>query len=338
MSPQRLHITNGDAVASPLQMLFAGETVLPWRDMLHEGPLPPGLNVRETAAVRAPYLQSVLDNCPWLGSDVTSVARYDTERAGVLDSLAEGTYDRVLLWFEHDLYDQLQLLQILDHVHRTKLDIPIDLICIDHHPEVTPFYGLGQLSPAQLKALEPSGRRLFPDSFQTASRAWGDLRDPEPKAILPWLNPDLAPPALPFITAAIHRWCQEFPWVSDGLDRTERTLLQSIATMSQSEPVPFGKLFQDLQIREDAPFQGDLFALKACVTLSEGENPLLRRHESETPDRPWPRFALTVAGRQVLAGEADRIALCGITRVRGGIAFTTDYAPRWDDDAQQFFH
>ena len=67
----------------------------PWRDALHEGPL----GTREARARSSPRAASAAYQA--LLSDL--VARDD----------ALGGARDVVLWFEHDLYDQLQLVEIL---------------------------------------------------------------------------------------------------------------------------------------------------------------------------------------------------------------------------------
>ena len=51
-----LHITNGDSVAEPLRQLFPEDEVLPWRDVLHEGPVPEKLDAEGLREVRAAFL------------------------------------------------------------------------------------------------------------------------------------------------------------------------------------------------------------------------------------------------------------------------------------------
>jgi hypothetical protein len=62
-------------------------------------------------------------------------------------------YDELVLWFEHDLFDQLNLIQlwrILDARRRSK---PITLICIDRVSGPPRVQGLGELEPRDLAAL-----------------------------------------------------------------------------------------------------------------------------------------------------------------------------------------
>ena len=73
------------------------------------------------------------------------------ERDRTLAANRDGEY---VLWFEADLYDQLQIIQILDRL--ADLDVPaerITLICIGEHPGIARFGGLGELTAEQLREL-----------------------------------------------------------------------------------------------------------------------------------------------------------------------------------------
>ena len=62
----------------------------------------------------------------------------------ILKSFEE--FEKVILWFEHDLYDQLQILQILDWFHENNNNgVKLSLICTDKY--------LGPLSPTEMKDL-----------------------------------------------------------------------------------------------------------------------------------------------------------------------------------------
>ena len=98
-----LIITNGDSALSVIEQAGIGGDVIPWRDVLHEGPVPDELRLQDLSRVRARFLSDT----------------YGVEYGLILADLQSrdrqlNTYEEVLLWFEHDLYDQLQLLQLLD--------------------------------------------------------------------------------------------------------------------------------------------------------------------------------------------------------------------------------
>jgi hypothetical protein len=107
LTPARtLHITNGDSAANTMNEARIIGDILPWRDVLHDGPLPPNLSLREMSRVRAKFLTEL----GWAGD--RDLGREFFARDSVVEQYAD--YDGVVLWFEWDLYDQLQLLQLLD--------------------------------------------------------------------------------------------------------------------------------------------------------------------------------------------------------------------------------
>ena len=74
-------------------------------DVLHEGPCPAGATPAEWREVRARYLADE-DYAPYDGV-LQRLVEWD---AALLTARA---HDEVVLWFEHDLFDQLILIRLL---------------------------------------------------------------------------------------------------------------------------------------------------------------------------------------------------------------------------------
>ena len=144
-----LHITNGDSAAETIKdAVFSGQ-ILAWRDVLHEGPVPAGLHLPQLSEIRAEFIASL----GWGTNE--EIAKVFHERDQTLARFREN--EEIILWFEHDLYDQLQLIQILDWFFESECGATkLSLICIGEHPEVNPFHGLGELNVNQMAALLPS--------------------------------------------------------------------------------------------------------------------------------------------------------------------------------------
>ncbi|HEX2380583.1 MAG TPA: DUF1835 domain-containing protein [Methyloceanibacter sp.] len=104
-APRELIITNGNSAGTLLRHAMSGVEVLPWRDVLHEGPVPVTDSLADLTDIRANYLARD-------GGDLDQTRTILQARDRGLASSA--SFDRIVLWFEHDLYDQLQLLQVLD--------------------------------------------------------------------------------------------------------------------------------------------------------------------------------------------------------------------------------
>src|SRR5579872_4110569 len=117
-----LHITNGESVSLP-QTGLPGETLY-WNDALHDGPVPRGLELEELSRVRERFISE------FFGMPLSEVSfrRRDEAIARFRD------HEEVVLWFEHDLYDQLQLIQLLDWFAHQPAPLPkLSLINIDRY-------------------------------------------------------------------------------------------------------------------------------------------------------------------------------------------------------------
>jgi hypothetical protein len=101
-----LHLTNGDDAAGLLRPAGMTGTILPWRDVLHEGPVPAGLDLDALSDVRARFLAEQ----GW--DDRTAIRDGFARRNAALRRFRR--HEAVVLWFEHHLYDQLQIAQLLD--------------------------------------------------------------------------------------------------------------------------------------------------------------------------------------------------------------------------------
>jgi hypothetical protein len=291
-------VTNGESTARTLRATSLGGDVLSWDDVLHEGPVP-AVPPDELRRVRADYLAA----CGWgrAGEIAAELERRDRR-------LAEA--DDVVLWFEHDLYDQLQLIQILAQAPAPGR---LQLINVGSFPGRPDFHGLGELDASELETLWPLRRPVSPEQVELARRAWDAFRAP---GLAP-LRGDTS--ALPFLGAAWERLLEELP-DAFGLSRSERRLLEPLA----AGPRTAHELFLESQAAEDAPYLGDSWAWKRLADLgglvaSANGAPLPApppRGDADTFNRA--RVALTDAGRAVLAGEASRTDHVRLDRWLGG--------------------
>jgi hypothetical protein len=303
-----LHITNGDSVVGTFRDARFPGAYLSWLDVLHDGPVPHTETLDELSDVRA----QALSGFGW--------GAYEKLRAGFAarDRALAGfhQHEEVVLWFEHDLFDQLQLIQLLDWFSQQELrGVKLALVQVDAYPGVTPFYGLGQLSGPQLARLFPTRQPVTLAHFAAARDAWEAFRAAEPAALLEIAQQ--RSPVLPFLAAALQRFLQEYPWTTDGLSRTERSVLQAAAAGKRTKK----EIYSESRKQEDVPW-GDASVYLRMAWLGSGPNPAL----IETPEG---EFALTDAGSQLLQGKADWIELHGgVDRWLGGVHLLGK-EPRW---------
>jgi hypothetical protein len=206
-----LNITNGDHAGDKLKMILDGP-VITAADVLHEGPCP-AVDGDAWHDARARFLSD------------GGYASYQDIKQGLAATdrtIAEACArdQPIVLWFEHDLFDQLALIRTLDLMVRLKPDTtgtsepattdapsvvsgfrrtltdasPVvsgfsrtlphaSLICIGAFPGIDRFIGLGQLTPNQLATLKGRGVPLTAGHFGLAVDAWRAFRSPDPSEL-----------------------------------------------------------------------------------------------------------------------------------------------------------
>jgi hypothetical protein len=297
-----LTVTNGSHAVDTLERAGIPGEKLPWDDVLHDGPIPAGLDLDALAIVRARFIA----DCGW---DAFS---YAVQRFRRRDSRLRQSHDdeEVVLWFEHDLFDQLQLIQLLDwYAEPGRRPGRLSLIC---HARF-----VSACSDEQIRADFAHRAAVTGEQTGLAVAAWAALRAPGPELVLDVLNAGTT--ALPFLGAALERFVEELPG-RDGLARSERQLLAAVADGADTVATAFAAAQQ----REPAVYLGDASFVLYARRLASGPAPLLARDGST--------LTLTDVGRAVLDGREDRIRVNGIHRWWGGTRLAADSVWRWDPD------
>lgn len=315
-----LHVTNGDATVPGVRGTGLAQAILPWRDVLHEGPVP-AVPDDELRRVRAGFLAGE-------GAADVGTLREFAERDRTLAAQHDGEY---VLWFEADLYDQLQLVQILAKLG--ELEVPpsrITLICIGEHLGIAHFGGLGQLSSEQLVGLsESAATTLTRSALDLAKRGWKALRASEPAGLNEIAA--VASPELRFLAEAFDRLGREYPSTRDGLSLTERRILGAVAEGAPTADAAFVRT----SARETRPFLGDTWCFDRMTRLGRDATPLLEAIPTTAPVHRDTRVRITNAGRRVLDGNDDRISLNGVDRWIGGVHLIGHAVPwRWNEGTE----
>jgi hypothetical protein len=307
----RLHLRCGSDIRDGLRAAGVAGDFLEWADPVCQGP------VRRLP--EAAYLE---ERRAWLSAawDIPR-AELDAKLRPVSELPARlSGYDEVCLWFEHDLFDQSMLVQVLAGLAEApSLRSRLSIVSIDHHPEVERFIGFGQLQPRQLAALHAERAELAPAAFEVATRAWDALREPSPERLR---CEDWRSPALPFLAGAIARHLKELPAADDGLGLTQRLSLQAIAEAQASQGFGFaaqvfGRLMSEL---EPQPWLGDLMYWAYLRELARGPRALI----TMIGEFPAEQLALTELGERVLARQENWLRVSGPgefgpSRWRGGV-------------------
>ncbi len=316
--PVILNITNGDSAVAIMHRANIPGDYLPWRDVLHEGPVPNGLSLEALSTIRAEFIAEQ----QW--GDADQVASGFRQRDQLLQRWRE--YSKVMLWFEHDLYDQLQLLQILDWFAEQPF-VPgrLTLICTEQY--------LGAITADELTSLVCFELPINEQQLSLAQSAWSAFRSatPEPWAAL--LRQDIS--QLPFLHDAIIRLLEEYPHPYNGLSRTQSQALSLIAEQ-QITPV---RLFELYQRTEQRRFLGDLTFWAILRQMTVSTPPLLEVTNGTDltipPAAPGQELNITASGLQALRGELSWLQCHRLDRWLGGVHLTTENVWFWDAEQKR---
>jgi hypothetical protein len=307
-----LNITNGDCAVEIMKKADIPGVFLPWQDVLHDGPVPKGLSLEKLSKVRAKFIISRGWGTP------EDVERIFVERDNTLRSFEE--YEKVILWFEHDLYDQLQILQILDWFHENyNNEIDLSIICVDKY--------LGMLSPEEMKGLFKYEEPVTDIHLLLSSKAWSAFRSNSPEEWHNLLNIDTS--VLPFLEGAIVRLLEEFPNSSNGLSRTAQ---QALAVISEGEKLA-GKIFGRSQEKEHRMFLGDSSFWVILQELLDSKPALLELSQGKVLTLPATKnqeLTITPVGLEVLEGKNNWLEMVDLDRWIGGVHLNSDNLWLWN--------
>src|SRR5688572_16806859 len=244
-----------------------------WADPLHDGPVPGNLTDDELVEVRARHLADPENGAKVVRrkADTTHIAATIQELRAWRDVIARhDAYRELVLWYEHDLFDQLNLIQLLAWIRGA---VPpaktVRLVCIDSFPGRPNFKGLGELTTEELKPLLETRQVVTAEQYALAERAWRAFREPTPQPLEQLCQTDTS--ALPFLSASLMRFLQEYPWTTDGLSRRERRLLE----LSGDGRVSLASLFPKMDQGDRAFYVTDTSLSDTASGLAATAPPLL---------------------------------------------------------------
>jgi len=325
MSPRFLHIANGSATTNLIEAARIPGRSSVWADVLYDGPVPGDVSDAELLRVRARHLSGLAD-AEYL-DEVNGLQHWRDE----IDDVS--SYDELVLWYEHDLFDQLNLLQLLSWLKgRLAASKTVSLIETGTFPARPSFKGIGELNPADMAPLFETRAPIADERYALSERAWTAFRQSSPETLDEFRRNGTR--AIPFLDAALKRFLEEYPWINDGLSRSERRLLE----IASSGPVDLWTTFVHMHQGETAYYITDLSLVSLLKDFSRLDPPLISIAGTSLEEDRIPNGTVTIAdrGRAILNGRLDRVATYGIGRWFGGVHLTSDgLGWRWNDAEQR---
>lgn len=322
-----VHICNGEKTTAALASVDLPGEIRTWEDALDQGPvLPVGDDAHYQA--RGEF---------WAGrgrGSAATIAQQLARNDQQIDQAASS--DELILWFDHNLPDQIALVRLLSRLARSRSSAQLAIVSIDRHPDVSHFIALDQLNAEQLAQLWARRTPLSRDAIDEANAAWIAITSADPRA-LPLLMRRIK--ALPFLAGALERQLEELPDPTSGLTRTERELL---AAMARGEGTLAGLV--DAVRSIDPRYAVTALAASGVLAGLERIGYIVaapNNNEAVRTEHPGMGAAagdskvrsISALGRQALSGTLDRVAQHGVDDWRGGVRLVGN-GPVWRWDSR----
>lgn len=232
-----LHITNGDSFTAVLKKLDIKGEIVTWREMLCEGKTTNDVGSESFWRQRFEFLNS--------SYKITKNTFIDLTLKEYRNLCNQKTQDEIILWFEYDLFCQVNLIAVLSWLKKHRRNANIFLVSSGHEPGADKLKGLSELSEKRLKELYENRVELTRDDIEYADYIWQLYCENNPirlqKAVK--LNPQTN---LIYLSDAIQAHIQRFPSVRNGLNYQENKMLQvSLNNQLSTKRDLVGKMLED---------------------------------------------------------------------------------------------
>ncbi|GLU44714.1 DUF1835 domain-containing protein [Allomuricauda sp. NBRC 101325] len=211
-----LHITNGDNFTSKLQSLDLKGDVITWREMLCEGKTLCNVGSESFWKTRFEFL-----NKNYKVSKSWFVEKTLKEYRSLCNHKQQ---DQIVLWFEYDLFCQINMLAVLSWLKTHRRHAQIALVCSGKEDKSDKMYGLNELSDEKLLELYKNKTVLSQDDIEYADYIWQLYCSDNPIRLENQIaNNDFQ---FDYLSEALKTHLKRFPTIKNGLNELENHVLE----------------------------------------------------------------------------------------------------------------
>jgi len=210
-----LHITNGDHFTERLRTLDFKGDIITWREMLCEGKTETNVGSESFWKTRFEFL-----NKNYKVSKSWFIEKTLKEYRSLCNHKQQ---DQIILWFEYDLFCQINLLAVLSWLKANRKYAEISLVCSGKEDESDHLYGLNELTDEQLRQLYDRKVVLNQDDIEYADYIW-QLYCSDNPIRLENLT-DFNNYQFTYLSDALQAHLRRFPTIKNGLNNVENDIL-----------------------------------------------------------------------------------------------------------------
>ncbi|WP_127136823.1 DUF1835 domain-containing protein [Flagellimonas oceanensis] len=228
-----LHITNGDSFTSRLQSLEFKGDVITWREMLCEGKTLSTVGSESFWKTRFEFL-----NKNYKVSKSWFIEKTLKEYRSLCNHKQQ---DQIVLWFEYDLFCQINMLAVISWLKQHRRHAEISLVCSGKVEGSTKLYGLNELNDEKLMELYENRKVLSQDDIEYADYIWQLYCSDNPIRLENQIaNNDFQ---FEYLSDALKTHLKRFPTIKNGLNDLENHILE---VAKKHKPKSKNELMKDL--------------------------------------------------------------------------------------------
>lgn len=215
MSSQ-LHITNGDIFTQKLEKLQLKGEIITWREMLCEGKTETNVGSESFWKTRFEFLHK-----NYKVSKSWFVEKTLKEYRSLCNHKQQ---DQIILWFEYDLFCQVNMLAVISWLKTYRRHAEICLICSGKEDDSNKLYGLSELSDERLLVLYENRTLLSQSDIEYADYVWQLYCSDNPIRLENLTDFDEY--QFPYLSDSIQAHLKRFPTIKNGLNAVENKILE----------------------------------------------------------------------------------------------------------------
>lgn len=211
-----LHITNGDNFTERLNKLDIKGDIITWREMLCEGKTLTNVGSESFWKTRYEFLHK-----NYKVSKSWFIEKTLKEYRSLCNHKQQ---DHIVLWFEYDLFCQVNMLAVISWLLTNRKYAKISLVCSGKEDESDKLYGLNELSDGQLTNLFNNRTELTQDDVEYADYVWQLYCSNNPMRLENLT--DFKNYQFDYLGEAIQSHLKRFPSIANGLNNMEQNILE----------------------------------------------------------------------------------------------------------------
>lgn len=214
-----LHITNGDSFTQRLNTLNIKGDVITWREMLCEGKTLTTVGSESFWKTRYEFLHK-----NYKVSKSWFIEKTLKEYRSLCNHKQQ---DQIVLWFEYDLFCQVNMLAVISWLLANRKYAQISLVCSGKEDETDKMFSLNDLSDEQVLNLYKDKKELTQDDIEYADYVWQLYCSNNPMRLENLT--DFDDYQFAYLGDAIKSHLKRFPSITNGLNNVENNILHLAA-------------------------------------------------------------------------------------------------------------